>query len=170
MMKTNDGTRDTIINVINYRDQICILGPECSKHNHKMIEKFIILKPQKPENIDFVVDGKMIHLHVNEFGDTMTIEPKRKNVEVEKTTVVRYDSDTIQPCDSNLIHCGDNRMTSEFVQWPVHHETKAPNQNFDGVCFGLTLGFMTFISMKYLVNSFDHWVEFIDELKFEFKS
>jgi len=169
-MKTIEGTRDTIINVINYRDDICILWPECTKHNHKMIEKFIILKPQKPENIDFVVDGKMIHLHVNEFGDTMTIEPKHKHVEVEKTMVVHLDSDTIRPCDSQLIESGDNRMTSEFVQWPVHNETKAQNENFDGVCFALTLGFMTFISLKYIVNSFDHWVEFVNELSFELKS
>ncbi len=169
-MKTIDGTRDTIINVINYRDDICILGPECPKHNHKMIEKTIILKPQTPENINFVVDGKMIHLHVNEFGDTMTIDPTPKHVEVEKIDVVRFDSDTIQPCDLKFIQSGDNRLTSEFVQWPVHHERKHENENFDGVCFALTLGFMTFISLKYIVNSFDHWVEFVNELSFEFKS
>ena len=169
-MKTNDGIRDTIINVINYRDEICILGPECPKHNHKMIEKFIILKPQKPENIDFVVDGKMIHLHVNEFGDTMTIDSTPKHVEVEKIDVVRFDSDTIQPCDLKMIQSGDNRMTSEFVEWPVHYERKQETQNFDGVCFALTLGFMTFISLKYIVNSFDHWVEFVNELSFELKS
>ena len=170
MMKTNDGTRDTIINVINYRDEICILGPECSKHNHKMVEKFIILKPQTPENFNSVVDGKMIHFHVNEFGDTMTIEPTPKHVEVEKTTVVRYDSDTIQPCDLKSIQSGDNRMTSEFIQWPVHHEAKKQHENFDGVCFALTLGFMTFISIKYLVDSFDHWIEFVNELSFELNS
>ena len=135
-----------------------------------MIEKLIILKPQTPENFNSVVDGKMIHFHVNEFGDTMTIEPTPKHVEVEKTTVVRYDSDTIQPCDLKSIQSGDNRMTSEFVQWPVHHETKIQNESFDGVCFALTLGFMTFISMKYLVDSFDHWIQFVNELSFELKS
>ena len=169
-MKTNDGTRDTIINVINYRDDICILGPECTKHNHKMVEKLIILKPQTPENFDLVVDGKMVHLHVNEFGDTMTIEPTSKHVEVEKTTVVRYDSDTIQPCDLKSIESGDNRMTSEFIQWPVQIEPKHEHENFDGDCFALTLGFMTFISMKYLVDSFDHWIQFVNELSFELKS
>lgn len=169
-MKTIDGTRDTIINVINYRDDICILGPECKKHNHKMIEKLIVLKPQTPENLNLVVDGKMIHLHVNEFGDTMTIDPTSKHVENEKIDVVRFDSDTIQPCDLKFIQSGDNRLTSEFVQWPVHHERKHENENFDGVCFALTLGFMTFISLKYIVNSFDHWVEFMNELSFEFKS
>jgi hypothetical protein len=169
-MKTNDGTRDTIINVINYRDDICILGAECKKHNHQMIEKTIILKPKSPENIDFVVDGKMIHLHVNEFGDTMTINPTPKHVEVKKTTVVRFDSDTIQPCDLKSIQTGDNRLTSEFIKWPVRIEPKHENENFDGVCFALTLGFMTFISLKYIVNSFDHWVEFVNELSFELKS
>jgi len=169
-MKTNDGTRDTIINVINYRDEICILGPECLKHNHKMVEKLIILKPQTPENFNSVVDGKMIHFHVNEFGDTMTIEPTPKHVEVKKTTVVRYDSDTIKPCDLKSIESGDNRMTSEFIQWPVHIEPKHEHENFDGVCFALTLGFMTFISIKYLVDSFDHWIQFVNELSFELKS
>jgi hypothetical protein len=169
-MKTIDGTRDTIINVINYRDDICILGPECKKHNHQMVEKLIVLKPQTPENFDLVVDGKMIHLHVNEFGDTMTIDPKPKHVEVQKIDVLRFDSDTIRPCDSQLIQSGDNRLTSEFIQWPVHREIKHENENFDGVCFALTLGFMTFISLKYIVNSFDHWVNFIDELKIELMS
>jgi hypothetical protein len=167
-MKTIDGTHDTIINVINYRDDICVLGAECKIHNHKMIQKTIILKPRKPEKIDVDVDGKMVHLYVNEFDDTMTIEPEKQHVKFEQS-IVRYDSDTIQPCDLKFIQKGDTRLTSEFIKWP-EQKTYIKNENLDGLCFGLTLGFMTHITLKYFFGSFHDWVEFINELKIELKS
>lgn len=169
MIPMNEQTKDTTINVIHFRDVGCVIGESCQKHNHVIREQIIELNQIQPKPIDtfsVFVDFETIHYFVNEFGDTLMIDPvpQPKSIHTEMKQMT-FESDQIRPCDESLLAIGDNRSSFELIG-AVKSKPIIEQQHIhaDGLCLSMAFVFMVMLATKFLIDSWSDWVDFANDL------